>query len=122
MPGPERKSHLKIDFRCLSQTYRYPKDLKIDFPLVARNRATHGRAIIEQLNAVREQFGIDRDQPLPENIVRDDAVYVEFFSEYNFPLKFGSLTQEKPDPDYQILTVREETIQRGRQLQSRSAS
>ena len=42
--------------------------------------------------------------------MRDDAIYVEFISEFNFPLKFESLTQERDIPQYQILNIKEEKL------------
>lgn len=109
---PDRLQHLKIDPFFESKDYVYPKPGGgggID--LVDRDRAQHGNKIIQQLNLIRDQFEIDRQQPLSANIVRDDAVYVEFYSEWNFPLKFESFNQESDIPKYQILNVKRETTQ-----------
>ncbi len=99
--------HLKIDPFFISKEYVYPKTgFSSDFPIAVRNRTIHGNRIIQQLNKIRQQFEINNDEILPQNIVRDDAVYVEFFSELNFPLKFESLNQERDEPNYQILNVK----------------
>jgi hypothetical protein len=110
MPENQGLPHLKFDGFFQSKTYNYPKKISIDFPQVQRDRAAHGNALLQQLNNVRERFEIARDEPLPLNIVRDEAIYVEFISEFNFSLKFESLTQERDNPQYQILNIKEEKL------------
>jgi hypothetical protein len=110
---PENFPHLKIDSFYSSKDYVYPKiGGGSEFDIVERNRNLQGNRIIQQLNRVRDQFQINRDEELPPSIVRDDVVYVEFYSEWNFPLKFESLNQDREEPLYQILTVKKETSQR----------
>jgi len=70
----------------------------------------HGNALLQQLNGIQQQFQIAEQEELPHDIVRDDALYVEFYSEINFPLKFERLNQEGNDPQFQLLTVKEEII------------
>lgn len=100
--------HLKFDNFYEPRAYNYPKKITIEFPLVQRDRAIHGNALLQQLTSIKEQFRIAREEQLPENIIRDDALYVDFYSEYEFPLKFESLTQERDAPQYQILNIKEE--------------
>lgn len=102
--------HLKFDSYFEPKTYKYPKKLIIDFPQVQRDRAIHGNALLEQLNNIRARFEIAQEEPLDANIVKDEAMYVEFISEFNFPLKFESLTQESDNPQYQILNIKEEKL------------
>lgn len=103
--------HLKIDPFFKSKEYVYPKPGGGgDFPIAERDRAIHGNKVIQQLNKIREQFAINKEEHLPQNIVRDDAIYVEFFSEWNFPLKFESLNQEADEPKYQVLNIKREVI------------
>ncbi len=92
MPESSRLPHLKFNKFHEQKNYDYPKRIKIEFPLALRDRAIHGKALLDQLNQIREQFRIAKEEPLPQNIIRDDALYVEFYSEYNFPLNFESLT------------------------------
>jgi len=110
MPERQRLPHLKFDSFYEPKTYDYPKNVVINFPQAQRNRAVHGNAILQQLNVIRDQFKITKEEPLPPNIVRDDALYVEFYSEFNFPLKFESLNQETDDPKFQILNIKRETL------------
>ncbi len=110
MAENQRLPHLKFDSYFQPKTYNYPKKIRVDFPQAQRDRAIHGTALLEQLNDIRDRFEIAQEEPLPANIVRDDAVYVEFVSEFNFPLKFESLTQEVDNPQYQILNIKEEKL------------
>jgi len=104
--------HLKIDPFFSSKEYVYPKQgFGVNFDIVERNRTIHGNKIIQQLNAIKNQFDIDQKKELPQNIVRDEAIYVEFFSQWDFPIKFESLTQEKDPPSYQILNIKKEVVE-----------
>ncbi len=103
--------HLKIDPFFSSKEYVYPKiGFSSNFEIAERDRNIHGNKIIQQLNLIKDQFKINKEQDLPKDIVRDDVLYVEFFSEYNFSLKFESLNQERDEPSYQILNVKKEVI------------
>ena len=110
MPETPGLPHLKFDAFFEPKIYNYPKTITIEFPLAQRNRAMHGNMLLEQLNSVKEQFRIAKEEQLPGNIVRDDALYVEFYSEFDFSLKFDSLTQERDEPQYQILNINQETF------------
>lgn len=103
------KRHIKLDGFTQSLDYVYPKG---PFPsginLVQRNRNLHGAKILNQLDAIRQRFDIPADVGLPERIVRDDVVYVDFISEWGYQLDYKSLDQDKADPLFQILNIREE--------------
>jgi len=111
MPAIKRLPHIKFDNFFQHRPYKYPKDARgPEFPIMRRNRAMHGKAILQQLNKIKDQFKLNREEPLAQNIVRNDALYVEFFSEYKFPLKFESLSQENDeDPEFEILSVKQES-------------
>lgn len=110
MAENQKLPHLKFDSYFEPITYKYPKKLLIDFPQVQRDRAIHGNALLEQLNNISARFEIAQEEPLEANIVKDEAMYVEFISEFNFPLKFESRTQESDNPQYQILNIKEEKL------------
>lgn len=103
------KRHIKLDGFASSLDYVYPKG---PFPsgieLTQRNRNLHGTRILNQLEAIRQQFNIPADVELPEGIVRDDAVYVDFTSEWGYPLDYKNMDQDRADPLFQILNIREE--------------
>ncbi len=109
---PDNLPHLKVDGFFNSRDYTYPATVVGDVDLVQRNRNQHGNRIIQQLNSIRDQFQIDRDQPQAANIVRDDAVYVEFVSEWGYELPFNSFHSDSGDePKYQLLNIRKETAE-----------
>lgn len=110
MPVIPRLPHLKVDRFFQLKDYSYPKDIVIDFPIAPQNRSVHGNVLLEQLNQIRQQFRIIKEEPLPPNIIRDNALYVEFISEFNFSLKFESLNQDNNDPKFQVLNIKEETV------------
>lgn len=103
------RKHVKLDGFARSLDYIYPKG---PFPsgldLTQRNRNQHGTRILNQLNAIRQQFNIPADVDLPEGIVRDDVIYVDFVSEWGYQLDFKNMDQDKEDPLFQILNIREE--------------
>lgn len=105
--NPQR--HIRLDGFATSLDYTYPRNaFPTGLDLAQRNRNQHGSRISNQLEAIRQQFNIPADVNLPEGIVRDDAVYVDFISEWGFQLDFERLDQDKEDPLFQILNIREE--------------
>lgn len=107
---PKDLPHLKIDRFFNKKKYTYPTPVVTKFKIPERDRAIHGNKIIQQLNKIKEQFNINAAEELPANIVRDDALYVEFFSDWDFSLKFESLTQERDNPNFQIVNIKKETV------------
>lgn len=108
MAGRNPKKHIRLVGYSQNQEYRYPGSGGNSFIEKQRNRNIHGNRILKQLEHIRDQFHIPDDALLPENIVKDDAVYVEFVSEWGFKLKIDSLEQDKSDPSFQVLNIREE--------------
>ncbi len=103
------KPHIgKIEEYATGQQYKYPTKVKIDFQIRQRNRVIHGNRILRQLKAIRQQFQVAKEVELPENIIRDDAIYVTFTSEWGYPLKFDQLHQNTDSPTYQIVNIKQE--------------
>ncbi|QPH40920.1 S8 family peptidase [Pedobacter endophyticus] len=103
------KKHIKLDGFAQSLDYAYPKKtFSGNLDLAQRNRNQHGNRILAQLDAIRQRFDIPVEVDLPEGILRDEAVYVEFTSEWGYKLDFNSMDQDKTDPLFQILNIREE--------------
>lgn len=103
------KPHIgKIEAYSSSQQYKYPTNVNINFPIQARNRAEHGNHILRQLNAIRQQFQLAEEVELPPRIIRDDAIYVKFTSEWGYQLKFDQLQQNSDNPTYQIANIKQE--------------
>lgn len=108
MPGNFNKPHIgRIEDYASNQQYKYPPK-PIEFRICQRNRAEHGNRILEQLNGILQRFNLPIEIGLPENIIRDDALYVTFTSEWDYPLKFEQLHQNSDNPDYQIVNIKQE--------------
>ncbi|MCX2429621.1 S8 family peptidase [Pedobacter sp. GR22-10] len=103
------KRHIKLEGFAQSLDYVYPRTpFGSGLELAQRNRNLHGNRILDQLEAIRQRFGIPADVDLPEGIVRDDAIYVDFISEWGFQLDYKNMDQDRDDPLFQILNIREE--------------
>lgn len=89
-----QKPHIRLEGFAEGLSYKYPRDVQIPFKVKLQDRNSHGTRIKSQLEAVRNQLAQKMQENLPEGIVRDDAIYVEFTSEWGYPLKFESLEQD----------------------------
>jgi hypothetical protein len=104
--------HIKIE--GYSQTGEYVSPKRGNSPPVkVRNRRVHGSRIRENINRIKEQFDSLKEIDLPDGIVRDDAIYVEFISDYNFELAFDSLNSDANNPKFQLLNIKKETTEEG---------
>lgn len=104
----EPKRHLiGIERFSKDQKYSYPGIVNPKFPIASQNRAIHGNRIKSQIEAIRDQFELTQDQEIPEGLVRDQVIYVEFFSEWGFEFKYEQLHSDSRDY-YKILKVTKE--------------
>ena len=114
------QKHIKFDGYATTLDYVYPKQtFGSGINLVQRNRNQHGNRILNQLKAIKQNFDIASEVELAENILRDDIIYTDFISEWGFQLDFSSLDQDKADPVFQIVNVREEKKEVGGDSQYR---
>jgi hypothetical protein len=109
MAEPFQRPHIgSIENFSSPESYKYPKKVQVNFPTKPRNRNVHGRRVLRQLESIKRRFDFLEEQALPEDIVRDDVIYVEFISEWDYDLKFEQLHSNAKKPDYQILNIRRE--------------
>ncbi|MES2703596.1 MAG: S8 family peptidase [Bacteroidota bacterium] len=115
------RPHLKIAGYNQSLPYQYPRAAYGSaFSIIDRNRAIHGRSLMNQLNVIREQFRIQNAIEVNDNIIRDDVVYVEFTSEWGYELRFDSLDKDTTRrANYQLLNVRKEERDNNEQVEYR---
>jgi hypothetical protein len=103
------RKHIKLNGYANTLDYQYPRNA---FPpgleLSQRNRNQHGNRILNQLNAIRQQFDIPANVDLPPGILQDNVIYVDFISDWGHFMDFGALEQDREDPHFQILNIREE--------------
>ena len=103
------KKHIRFNGYYNALEYKYPKNsFGPTFTEKDRNRNVHGNNILRQLEQIKNKFNIPEEVPLPQGIIRDDVLYVEFVSDWNYPLKFESLEQDKAEGLFQLLNIREE--------------
>lgn len=104
----EPKRHLiGIERFASGKDYTYPRTVVAPFSIAPRNRAIHGNRIKNQIQAIKYQFELNQEQEVPEGLVRDEVVYVEFFSEWGFEFKYEQLHSDSRDY-YKILKVSKE--------------
>ncbi|MBK8627432.1 MAG: S8 family peptidase [Saprospiraceae bacterium] len=103
-----RKHLTGIENFSVNEDYKYPKKLNIGFNSIQRNKAIHGQRIKNQLQMIQQQFDINQDEILPDGLVKDDVIYVEFFSAWGYTLKFDQLDSQNSKEFYKILTVKKE--------------
>lgn len=101
--------HIKIEGYSQTGEYTSPRMARSK-PIQSRNRSTHGNSINRQLNLIKEQFESLKDAELPEGIIREDAIYVEFISDFDFEPAFDSLHSDAKKTRYQLLSVRSEIV------------
>ncbi len=116
------KPHIKLkDGYHQNLPYQYPRaGGGSTFSVIERNRAIHGRSLMNQLTVIRQQFQIDQQTQIPENIIKDDVVYVEFTSEWGYELKFESLDKDTVrNTNYQLLNIRSEERENNGEIEYR---
>lgn len=109
MPAENPLKHIRIEGHVQTDQYvspRRPGPRSIQ----TRDRVVHGGRIKDQLNAIKLEFEGLHEVELPEGIVRDDAVYVEFISDFNFELAFDSFQNDDARPKYVLLNSRLERV------------
>jgi len=103
--------HIKIEGYSETAEYKSPKGNPILNPK-PRNRDLHGNKIYDHLNRIKEQFDSLKEVELPEGVIRDDAIYVEFISDFDFALAFDSFHSDAENYKYQLLNIRKEFIEK----------
>lgn len=99
----DNKKHLKIEGYSSSNSYTTPVDGRgPKFLLQERDRATHGSFLLQKINAIKHEFEIEEIET--SSLIKDDVIYLEFESEWGYPLMFDSFDSS----GFQILNIKEE--------------
>jgi len=104
--------HIKIEGYSQTDEYVSPKRGNSP-PIKVQDRRVHGSKIREHISRIKEQFDSLKEVDLPDGIVRDDAIYVEFISEFNFEPAFDSLNRDGAIPKFQLLNIKKENTEEG---------
>lgn len=102
--------HIKIEGYSQTDEYVSPKRGNSP-PIKVQDRRVHGSKIREHINRIKKQFDSLKEVDLPDGIVRDDAIYVEFISEFNFEPAFDSLNRDDATPKFQLLNIKKENTE-----------
>ena len=104
----QNKKHITLNNKYhTTLSYKYPKTaMGSKSKIKNRDRSIHGKRIKKELEELKLDFNIPNNIDLPENIIRQDALFVEFISEWDYKLKFDSLESEKGE--FIILNIQEE--------------
>jgi hypothetical protein len=99
----DNKKHLKIDGYSSSNPYTTPVAGRgSKFLLQERDRVKHGNYLLQKINAIKEEIEIKEiENP---SLIKDNAIYLEFESEWGYPLKFDSFDTS----GFQLVNIKEE--------------
>lgn len=99
----DKKKHLQIEGYSASYPYTTPVSGRgPKFLLQERNRVTHGNFLLQKINAIKHEFEIEEIETT--SLITDDVIYLEFESEWGYPLMFDSFDSS----GFQILNIKEE--------------
>jgi hypothetical protein len=99
----DNKKHLKIEGYSTSNPYTTPVSGRgAKFLLQERDRATHGNFLLQKINEIKDEFEIEEIET--STLVKDDSIYLEFESDWGYPLLFDSFDSS----GFQILNIKEE--------------
>jgi hypothetical protein len=108
MFNQNRLPHIRIKGYSQIDDYISPK--RGNSPAIKiQDRRVHGNKLLEHLKIIKEKFDSLKEIDLPNGVVRDDAIYVEFISEYDFEPSFESLNSDAQNSKFHLLNIKKET-------------
>ncbi len=112
MPTDYNKPHLSsIENFSQGLDYQYPNRPVIKQGIASRNRSSHGNMLLDKFNEIKETFGFGQKVELPENVVSENVIYVEFISEWGYDL--DKLNTDAQKPKFHILNIKPEADENG---------
>ncbi len=109
MPEPnEFKRHIVFSGRNSSERYTSPLTGGSSFVIKQRNPSEHGQSVKAKLEAVREQAELAQTGPLPENLIREDVIYIDFISDFDVELAFDSFEDNRSGNYHLLSSVKED--------------
>lgn len=111
----DSKRHLKFEGYSTSNPYRYagPLARSQKFILKERDRIKHGNFLLRKIEEIKLEFEIEQLET--SSLISDDAIYLEFESEWGYPLMFDSFDSS----GFQILNIKEEVRKIGEVTESK---
>ncbi len=102
--------HIKIDGYSRTDQFVSPKGGGKQPDIKVRERGIHGSKIREHLNNIKLEFKALKDIERPYGIIRDDVIYVEFISDFDFKPAFDSFHSDAKNSKFELLNIKEEII------------
>jgi hypothetical protein len=103
----EYKRHIIFSGRNSSENYTSPKTGGNGIAIKQRTASEHGEVIRAKLEMIRVQSEQLQNEMLPQGIIREDVVYVEFISDFDVELAFESF-EDNRSGKYHLLSCQKE--------------
>ncbi|MCB0737042.1 MAG: S8 family peptidase [Bacteroidetes bacterium] len=113
MADSDRLPHIKLNGFSSTRTYTSPKSGGGRAAIAQRNRNIHGNHIMAHLESISAKYEELQKQDLSSDLVKEDAIYVEFISDYNIELAFDSFEDNRGHGKYHLLSVKKEIVENG---------
>ncbi len=105
MPNERILQHIKFDGFVTEDHYTSPQRFSGGIRIADKTRNIHGEFILNKWRTIRQKYDELKDMKLPEGVVFENAIYVEFVSDINFELVFDSFDSERNN--FKLLSIKE---------------
>ncbi|MBR9832716.1 S8 family peptidase [bacterium] len=110
------KPHLRIQGFSTSEPYKYPRKVVDSIQRNAVNRTEHGNRLLTQFNQIKSKFDLGKEVELPDvELLKDDVIYVQFFSAWGFSFDFDQFTDNHASKNYTLLNIQVEKNTEGKE-------
>ena len=106
----EFKRHIIFSGRFTPEAYTSPKKPGSSFQILQRQVSEHGQLIREKLVSLRDQATQLQNAPIPDGLVREDFIYIDFISDFNVNLAIESF-EDNLRGNYHLLSCQKEENQ-----------
>jgi len=108
MANPEYLKHIKVDSFVTSQNYKVSPRGDGSNRIFPRDRTIHGNKLISELQQIEAEKEA-LEMSAQEDLVLDDAVYVDFYSAFDVTLAFDSFDSTARKLKHKLLSIHKET-------------
>lgn len=102
-----QKKHIVFSGRTTPERYTFPGIVVTQFTIQERTPSEHGKQLKDKLTAIQQQISQDEDAVLPQGLIREDVIYIDFLSDVNIKLAFDSF-EDGRSGNYHLLSCFEE--------------
>lgn len=110
MADPNYLKHIKVDRFFTSANYTVSSRGNGSKQIFDRDRTIHGNKLLDELNSIKaEQQNLLAGQQ--GDLILDDAIYVDFYSAFDYKLAFDSFESNAKKLTHKLLSIQEEKIE-----------